>query len=58
MTEAGPQTSLWTSSRGLEATKSNLLNDNWCILPIRQCLQWLTEPKIVLLQTSAIWKED
>ena len=55
---AGPHTSLWTSSKGLEATKSDLLKGNWCILPLRQCLQWLSKSKTVLLQTSRKEREE
>ena len=43
---AGLQTSEWTNSRGLEAWKSDVGKGNWCILPLRQCIQWDTIPSL------------
>ena len=58
VTGVGHHTSLWTSSRGSEPTKSDLLKGNWCILPLRQCLQWLSEADTGLLQKSKVGRED
>ena len=51
---AGPQTSEWINSSGLEALKSYLSKGNWCILPLRQCLQCVTESVIGKKQDASI----
>ena len=43
---ARPQTSKWINSSGLQALKSYLSKENWCIFPLRQCLQWVIESPI------------
>ena len=53
MVGAGPQPSEWINSRGLEALKPNLSIDNWCILPLRQCLQCVTESVIGKIQDAS-----
>ena len=49
----GPQTSKWINSSGLEALKSDLSKGNWCILPLRQCLQCVLESMIGRIQDAS-----
>ena len=49
---AEPQTSEWINSSGLEALKSDLSKGNWCIFPLRQCLQCVTESLIGKIQDA------
>ena len=50
---AGLQTSEWINSRALEALKPDLSKDNWCILPLRQCLQCVIESLIGKIQDAS-----
>lgn len=54
VTRAGPHTLEWINSSGLEAWKSDLGKQNWCILPLRQCLQWDTTPSLGEVQNTSI----
>ena len=56
VTGAGPQTSECTNSRGFEAWKVEIGNENWCILPLKQCLQWGSP--LSLCDGQEIFKED
>ena len=49
----GPQTSEWINSSGLEALKSDLSKGNWCIFPLRQCLQCVTDSVIGKIQDAS-----
>ena len=53
MVGAGPQTSEWINSSGLEALKLDLSKGNWCILPLRKCLQCVTESVIGKIQDAS-----
>ena len=55
---AGPQTSLWTNLRGLEARKTDLLKVSLCIFPLRQCLQWFPKLEIESLQLTVLLQEE
>ena len=56
MTGAGPQTSECINSRGFKAWKLEIGKENWCILPLKQCLQW--EKLLLLFEIQTLSTEE